>query len=626
MSLGVAHGDTVTVSAVGSQAEAALEAFVELLDPREPGEMPEPQPVSSPTPAIRPIGPPEPGAILPARPASPGLASGRAFALAGQDILENVPPGSPAEERDRLDEALEGVRAHLDRLAGDDPGDAVGVEIAAAHRALMDDPQLLRSAQDAIHAGQSAAAAWRQATASAARALQRLDDPRLRERADDLEDVDLRVQRALAGEAPGEGPDLPEGTILVADNLLPSQLLEMDRTNLEGMVLSGGGATSHVAILAMSLGVPMLVAGGPSVLSIENGEPLLLDADLGELHFRPENATAEAFHRRLTDDARLRAEEKQRALEECLTRDGERIHILANIASAADAAAAAELGAEGCGLLRTEFLYMGRAVAPGVEEQRVIYQEIADALGDRPLVVRTLDAGGDKPIPYLEQPPEENPALGVRGIRLGLANPGLLQDQLRALLQVKHSRPLQLMIPMISSVGEVLAVRQLLQDLGWVPDQAQAAKLGVMIETPAAALIADRLASLVDFFSIGTNDLAQYTLCMDRGEPRLANGLDVLHPAVLMMIARAAKAAKEAGIAVAVCGGAAGDILAAPLLLGMGIRELSMPGSLVPRQKSRLRTLEIQRCVALAEQAVGMDSAVDVRELMRENLAAKPAA
>lgn len=627
MSLGVSHGDVVTVAAEGSQAEAALEAFISLLDPRDAGESPVEPPVSSPAPDKEQVNPPGDGSVLKAQPASPGLAAGQAHLLTARKFSEHQVAGSPGQERNRLEQALDAVRAHLEKLAADegDSGQRVGTEIAAAHRALMDDPLLLGAAQDAIQSGQSAEAAWRSATESAARALQRLEDPRLRERADDMEDIDLRVQRTLAGEAPGTGPDLPEQAILVADNLLPSQLLEIDRANLEGVVLAGGGATSHVAILAMSLGIPLMVAAGPSILAIENGADLLLDADLGELHVRPDADTAASFQRRLKQDAKHRANELGMASESCVTRDGERIHVLANIASAADAAAAVERGAEGCGLLRTEFLYMGRADAPNAEEQRAIYQAVADALGDRPLVVRTLDAGGDKPVAYLDQPAEENPALGVRGIRLALANPELLREQLQALMAVRHPVPLKVMIPMVTSVAEVKAVRELLGELGWTPGDPAAIRLGVMIETPAAALVADRLAGLVDFFSIGTNDLAQYTLCMDRGEPRLANDLDVLHPAVLMLIAQAARSANDAGIGLAVCGGAAGDALAAPLLLGLGIRELSMPGGLVPRQKARLRNLEISRCAVLAEQALGLQSTAEVRRLVQDRLAADTA-
>jgi len=290
---------------------------------------------------------------------------------------------------------------------------------------------------------------------------------------------------------------------------------------------------------------------------------------------------------------------------------------MANMASADDAQPAVDAGAEGCGLLRTEFVFMQRSEPPGVDEQLIEYRRISTALGDRPLVVRTLDAGGDKPIPYLDQAPEENPALGIRGIRLSLAQPELFQLQIQALLRLGEERPVRIMLPMVSSLQEVETVRKLIANTGL---ETAGVKLGVMIETPAAALIADRLASQVDFFSIGTNDLTQYTLCMDRGEPSLATRLDVLHPAVLQLIRRTVDAADRHEIPVAVCGGAAGDRIAAPVLLGLGVRELSMPASLIAAQKARLRKLTVTQCESWARAALELGSAESVRQMMRNAL------
>jgi phosphoenolpyruvate-protein kinase (PTS system EI component) len=262
---------------------------------------------------------------------------------------------------------------------------------------------------------------------------------------------------------------------------------------------------------------------------------------------------------------------------------------------------------------------MDRVHAPDLEEQLRVYRDVSSALGDRSLVVRTLDAGGDKPISYIQQAPEENPALGVRGIRLSLAHRGLLETQLQALLQLDHPQPVRVMIPMVSSVEEVEEVKDVLARLGSDASETRL-KLGVMIETPAAALIADRLSEMVDFFSIGTNDLTQYTLCMDRGEPSLARSFDTLHPGVLRLIRQTVKAADRAGIPVAICGAAAGDPLAAPLLLGLGIRELSMPAGLIARQKAHLRNVSIEQCKELAASALDMGSARAVRERARKFL------
>jgi phosphocarrier protein FPr/phosphocarrier protein len=550
--------------------------------------------------------------VIRAVPASPGLGRGRAFLLGRYEDASVTPAGSRDEEMAALSMAIERVREHLLEQAG---RGGTGAEIARAHLALLADPMVMDSAQRHLDRSLSAAAAWRAATGEAAAALAQVNDPRVRERADDLEDIDRRVQRALAGADPAQGPELPDDAIVLADNLLPSQLLELDRERLAGICLAAGGATAHVAILALSLQIPMLVAAGPDVLAIEAGSELLVDADLGELHLCPPAAMATRFAVRIEAQAQRRAAEAQDADRPCITTDGVRVHVHANIGSAAEARAAVAAGAEGCGLLRTEFVFMRRDQAPTADEQLQVYREIAAEMGDRPLVIRTLDAGGDKPIAYVRQAPEANPALGVRGIRLGLAHPVLLETQLRALSQLQHPQPVRVMLPMVSSVAEVDAVREILVRVG--EGGAGALRLGVMIETPAAALIADRLAECVDFFSIGTNDLAQYTLCMDRGEPALADRLDALHPGVLQLIRRTGEAGARTGIPVAVCGGAAGDPLAAPLLLGLGIRELSMPAGLIAARKAQLRQVAVADCERLAATALAQGSARAVRDHLR---------
>ncbi|PLX55578.1 MAG: phosphoenolpyruvate--protein phosphotransferase [Chromatiales bacterium] len=449
-------------------------------------------------------------------------------------------------------------------------------------------------------------------------ALGQLEDKRLRERVDDLEDMNQRVQRVLAGESPGDAIALPAQAIVIAHTLLPSQLLELDRDKLAGICTAAGGTTSHVAILAASMQIPMLVAIGDAVLAVENQAQLAVDADFGELHVQPRSDQISTFRDRQQDNAVRQQQEQAAAAADCVTIDGVRVHVCANIASVADARSAVEFGADGSGLLRTEFLFMDRDTAPGLDEQLTVYQEASDALGDRLLVVRTLDAGGDKPIAYVEQRFEENPALGVRGIRLSLRDRGMFETQLEALLQVRRASPLRVMVPMVSSVEEVEEVGDMIERIRSRRPGSQPVHLGIMIETPAAALITDRLAEIVDFFSIGTNDLTQYTLAMDRGEPLLADRLDALHPAVLALIARTAEAANAAGKPVGVCGGAAGDLLAAPILVGFGIRELSMVASGIARQKARLRELSTKDCEKLATRALAMRSAGEVRAMMRE--------
>ncbi len=625
MSLGVNYGDQVTVTARGQDAGKALGLVVEALKPLDESVQ---QEHFLKTAAVEPViqaelpEAPVDGAVIRAQPASPGLARGTGFRLDAEVALLDIKAGSVEAEQAALTGALEQVRNHLQQLAETDGG--TGAEIAAAHLALLDDPMIADHAAYRIGQGGAAPLAWQDAIDRAVETLKRAGDARMLEREDDLRDIGLRVQRALAGEDIGHGPEIPDGSIVLADNLLPSQLLELDRDRLRGICLAAGGATSHVAILAISLEIPMLVAAGPQLLRVEIGSELLLDGELGEITVRPDGPVAERFEQRIVEDKKLRQVEQDQSHAECRTRDGARIHILANIGSAQDALAAVKAGAEGAGLLRTEFAFMDRNRAPDSAEQLAIYSRISDVLESRPMVVRTLDAGGDKPVSYIEQQAEENPALGVRGIRLGLENEALLEAQLRALIELERPAPLQVMIPMVSSVHEVRAVRQMMNRLGQ-DDRNTPIRLGIMIETPAAALIADRLAQEVDFFSIGTNDLTQYTLCMDRGEPRLANRLDALHPAVLELVRLTVQAGDAAGIPVAVCGGAAGDLMAAPVLLGLGVRELSMPGSLIARQKARLRMLSMETCESLAGRALAMSSAREVRSMMREFVLAQSA-
>jgi len=290
--------------------------------------------------------------------------------------------------------------------------------------------------------------------------------------------------------------------------------------------------------------------------------------------------------------------------------------VLANIGSVAEAQAAVHNGAEGCGLLRTEFLFLDRQSPPTEAEQGAEYQRIADVLGARPFTIRTLDAGGDKPIAYLPLPAEENPALGLRGVRTSLAFPELLRTQLRAVLAVRGPAQCRLLLPMISDVEEIQAVRGVLDEVCRELGRAERIGVGVMIETPASAVLAGRLAAVADFLSIGTNDLTQYTLAMDRGNPQLAARLDALHPAVLRLIALTAEGARVHGRHAAVCGGLASEPLAAPLLIGLGVHELSAVPAVIPQLKARIASVSLSECRALAQQALEQESAAAVRALL----------
>jgi multiphosphoryl transfer protein len=448
-----------------------------------------------------------------------------------------------------------------------------------------------------------------------AAALEALADARLRERVDDLLDLETQVLLALEGRSAGTAAALPGQAIVIARELLPSQLIALDGTRVAGIGLAAGGATSHVAILAAAMGIPTLVALGNEVLAVPDGTEVVLDAARGLLEIAPGEARLTAARAQVAAVAAQRAALAAAAQRDCRTADGTRIEVLANVGSLAEAQAARRNGAEGCGLLRTEFLFLDRQTPPSEAEQTAEYQKIADALGARPLTIRTLDAGGDKPIAYLPMPPEENPALGLRGIRTSLAFPQLLRTQLRAILAVRGPAHPRVLLPMISDLEEIQAVRALLEDVQRELGRVEPISVGVMIETPASALLAERIAAAADFLSIGTNDLTQYTLAMDRGHPQLAARLDALHPAVLRLIARTAEGARAHGRHAAVCGGLASEPLAAPLLIGLGVNELSAVPSVIPQLKARIESVSLDDCRALAEEALKQPSAAAVRQL-----------
>jgi multiphosphoryl transfer protein len=367
--------------------------------------------------------------------------------------------------------------------------------------------------------------------------------------------------------------------------------------------------------MASAIAIPMIVAAGSAVETLADGEQVILDAIAGELHVKPGAQRVAAAERQIEHDLRRRHAERMAARIEARTADGQRIHVFANLGSPADAVTAVALGAEGCGLLRTEFLFLEQRAAPSEEQQLAAYQQIAASLEGRPLTIRTLDIGGDKPIGYLPLPMEANPALGLRGVRTSLWRRDLLQAQLRAILRVQPAGQCRILLPMVTDAGEIDEIRAELAAAMTAVRVDTAPALGIMIETPAAAMLADTLAGHVDFFSVGTNDLTQYTLAMDRGHPQLAARVDGLHPAVLRLIARATQAAAVHGREVAVCGNLALDPCAIPILIGLDVRELSVAHTAVPSVKARIASLQTDGCRELAARALECSTAADVRAL-----------
>jgi phosphocarrier protein FPr len=469
-------------------------------------------------------------------------------------------------------------------------------------------------AESGISKGKSAAFAWKRAITTHAEQLAGMRNQLLAQRANDVRDVGLRVLSVLTGTEVTQ-PEYPLNSILVAEDFTPSDTAALDRTRVAGFCTARGGATSHVAILARSVGIPALAGIEPAALELANGARVILDGSKGTLRL---NVTAEDVARIRQAQERAEARRKEdlaNALKPAVTLDGVRIEVVGNIGGLKDAKKIAELGGEGVGLLRSEFLFMERADAPTEEEQFQTYKSIAEVVGPKnPLIIRTLDVGGDKPLAYLPIPKEDNPFLGERGVRVGLDRPEILRTQLRAILRASTLGNVKVMFPMIATLSELRDVKAILAEeaasLG-----LPAVPAGIMVEVPATAVMAAQFAAEAEFFSIGTNDLTQYTLAMDRGHPKLAPQVDGLNPAVLRLIGHTVKGAAPLGKMVGVCGGIASDPHAVPILVGLGVTELSVSLPSIPAVKAQIRTLRLDACRELAERAMAAESAAAVRAL-----------
>jgi multiphosphoryl transfer protein len=619
MSLGVRKGDRIVIQASGPDAEAAVAALERAI---ASGVDSHAAIGGAPTAATL-AGGSAPGPNVPSDRAlkgvvaSRGLGVGTAFQFARAAIEVHEAGAGVASEGAEFDRARETVRADLERSVSS--SNSAAREIAEAHLGLIDDPELIAGARSLINQGKSAGYAWRAVLRTGIEQLRALNDPRMAERGDDLLDLETRVLAALNGQT-AAGPDFPPESILIANELLPSQLVALDNTKLSGICLAAGGATSHVSIIAAAMDLPTMVATGPRALRIPTGTPVVLDAEAGWLYIDPPRMHIELARSQLAEKRARRVAEQLAAQRECRTADGTRIEVFANVGSEGEAHAAVRNGAEGSGLLRTEFLFLERTAPPDDAEQLDQYQRIARALEGRPLAIRTLDIGGDKPIPYLPLPHEENPALGLRGVRTSLWRPDLLRIQLRAILRVRPIGQCRILLPMITDAGEIRAVRSMLDDLRREEGYREPIALGAMIETPASAVMADRIAREADFLSVGTNDLTQYTLAMDRGHPELAARLDALHPAVLRLVAKVVEAARVHGRTVAICGGLASDPVAVPILIGLGVYELSMVPAVIPQIKALIATLNVEDCTTLAKNALERETAEAVRALSLQSV------
>jgi phosphotransferase system enzyme I (PtsI) len=535
---------------------------------------------------------------------------------------ERIPPEHFTRELASFDAAT--VRAKEELAALIARGEAtLGKEKAAvfeAHTLMLEDPMLLSGIRERIGAGRSAPDAVVETTGEIKAMFEAIPDAYLRERADDVEDVGRRLFRKLLGfeEIDLEG----EPFILVAEELAPSETALFTREKVLGVILERGGATSHSAILLRSLEIPAISGIEGACGRFAGVRRAVCDGDRGVAVIEPSESEEEALRSRVAKRERARAELREISTAPARTADGIDLPLWGNMAKPEDTAKILEGGGTGVGLFRTEFLFMDRPQPPSEEEQVEAYRAALRGMKGAPVVIRTLDAGGDKKVPYLAgEQPEENPFLGFRAIRLCLKKPGLFRTQLRALLRASTEGDLRIMLPMVSGLQEVRETKKLLAECaeelrseGFVP--AERIPLGIMVEIPSAAILAREFAKEVDFFSIGTNDLTQYTLAVDRMNPQVASWYDAFHPAVLRLIAMTAEAAREAGIEIGMCGELAGDPLATPLLVGLGFSELSMSPSRIGWVKRLLRKIRLPFAREAAEAALAAGTAEEVREIL----------
>lgn len=617
LTLGASSGSCITVQVNGEDEDAALAELESAIqaglgdNDAHPASAPEPAPVT-----IQAESPLEtvPG-VIQGIGAAPGIAVGPIFHFEHENL-----DAVSGEARLPLAEVLTQAKTQLDALRQQMVEKKLGAEAAIfeAHVELIDDPELAETVEAQIKTGQSPITAWKAAIEERAAAIAALKDPILSARAADLRDVGRRVLRLMLGLGE-KGVSLPaKPVVVVARELSPSDTASFDSERVLGFGIVEGGPTSHIAILARALGLPAIVGVDEAMLALPDETPVILNGNDGTLTANPAPDVLE----RAAQSQKRWLEYRRFAVEQAalpaVTLDGHHVDVTANAGSLADAAEAMKMSADGIGLLRTEFLFLERTTAPSEEEQFSVYRAIAETMQNRPVILRTLDIGGDKPLPYIHLRPELNPFLGERGIRLCLNRPDLFREQLRAILCAAQHGNLRIMFPMVSDVTEIRQARALIDELRRELG-APEIQFGIMVEVPSAALLADKLAPEIDFFSIGTNDLTQYTLAVDRGNATLAAKHDGLHPAVLRLIAHTIEAAHKHGKRADICGELGSDPAAVPILIGLGMDELSVSIPSVPTVKAQVRGLKLAEIQPLAQQALECSTAQEVRELVKKH-------
>ncbi len=550
--------------------------------------------------------------------ASPGLVIGKSFILMDKEIEVVEEASNKDDELNLLAINIGKTKQALleDITKAKELKQNTKVEIFSAHLEIMNDQSLVDFAKEVISKGKSAGFAWKASIRNAIEILKSTNNTLLMERTADLKDLERRVlQFILKIKVTLE--DYPENTIILAKDLVPSDVTNFS-SNVKGVVLSLGSSTSHVSLILRNVGTVALVAVGESILHIANNTDLILDSEEGKLIVNPDSKKLNNMRIKLEEQEKIRHKNMLAAKDSAITTDGEKVVVKGNVSNAKEAGKALDLGAEGIGLLRSEFLFFNSATEPSVEEQHNLYQHALDAMHGGSITLRTLDVGGDKPLSFVEIGHEENPIMGLRGVRNYFSNKEVFLNQLRAILRVKPLMLCKIMIPMVAEVSEIVDIKKMIQEeitkLG-VKDRVE---IGTMIEVPSSAILADKIAKYVDFLSIGTNDLAQYTLAMDRGNPKLTARLNNLNPALLRLIKMTVEGGKKHNKPVSVCGAMASEVRSIPILLGLGVMELSTSMRSIPDVKALIRTLDYKKCVKVADIALSMETSEEVIELVKK--------
>jgi phosphotransferase system enzyme I (PtsI) len=560
-------------------------------------------------------------------PASQGLAIGPAFTFERAELLvECNKIEDPKAEWERFLRAKETAKKQLTEVYEQAKAQSSEEEagIFQAHIMMLDDPELVSAVKTAVEDQHiNVESSLKDTGETYAQMLEALDDEYLSARALDVRDIIQRLLRILMNVAESPAERLVSPSIILAKDLTPSDTIMLDKSCVLGFCTAEGGATSHTAILARSLGIPAIVGAGADVLDVKEGTNLILDGSSGTILVEPTDKILESYKTRQEQLLAIMEKAQSHAKEPAVTTDGHQVEVVANIGSVEGAKAALEAGSEGVGLLRSEFLYLERASLPSEEEQYKAYKEIADVFGKNPVILRSLDVGGDKEIPYIDTPSEANPFLGVRAVRLCFDRPELFKPQLRAALRASVGNGLRLMFPMIATVGEVRRAKHIYQEcLAELKAEGKPAaekmQVGIMVEIPAAAVTADQLVKEIDFFSIGTNDLSQYTMAADRTNAHVSGLASGFQPAVLRLIKQVIDASHAEGKWTGLCGELAGEPLAIPILLGLGLDEFSMNPPQIPIAKQLIRTLSVKDTQKLAEEALNLEDDEQVKALVVE--------